>query len=217
MLSKVLRRADSSSAHAIVFQQVREVAGPSLTSLTTNAPLNESSSALLEKVRSLECRLASETRAAFEAGKKEGEKAALAEMQPVLQKLAASTTEVLAMRSELRHRAEADVVKLALSIARRILHRQLAVDDSALTALARLTFERLTRAESYRITVHPRFAAAITSALPASRAGRVQIDQDPGCSPGTLIVHSPEGTIDASIDAQLDEIDRGLSDRLQRS
>jgi flagellar biosynthesis/type III secretory pathway protein FliH len=42
----------------------------------------------------------------------------------------------------------------------------------------------------------------------------VQIEPDPNCAPGTLIIHSSEGMIDASVDAQLEEISRGLADRL---
>lgn len=118
------------------------------------------------------------------------------------------------MRSDLRRRAERDVVQLALLIARRVLHRQLSVDEEALTAIARVAFDRLTRSESFQVTVHPQFAAAVTAALSGSQGSRVHIDPDPGCALGTLIIHSAEGTIDASIDTQLEEINRGLTDRL---
>jgi flagellar assembly protein FliH len=118
------------------------------------------------------------------------------------------------MCPDLRRRAERDVVQLALLIAKRVLHRQLSVDEEALTAIARVAFDRLTRSESYRVTVNPRFAAAVTAALSGGFGVRVHIDPDPDCAPGTLIIHSAEGTIDASIDTQLEEISRGLADRL---
>ena len=69
-----------------------------------------------------------------------------------------SLAELAGMRHELRRRAEKDVVQLALLIAKRVLHRELNVDTNALTALARVVFERLARAESYRVTVNPQFA-----------------------------------------------------------
>ena len=216
MLSKVLRRADALELRPIVFPHVKDyagAAGPSMAAALDN-PNSGNSSALLERIRALESSAASEARAAFEAGRQEAENSARSELQPVLQRLAASTSEVLSMRAELRHHAEADVVRLALMIAKRVLHRQLMVDESALTALARVTFERLTRSESYTVIVHPRFAAAVASALPPNQIARVTIEPDPGCAPGTLTIHSSEGTIDASIDAQLDEISRGLADRL---
>lgn len=150
----------------------------------------------------------------FAAGREEGLAHARAEVQPIIERMNSSITEMTSLRSDLRRRAEKDVVRFALLIARRVLHRELAVDEGALTAVARVAFERLTRSESYQVTVHPRFAVAIRAALPASQAPKVQIQPDPDCAPGTLIVHSPEGIIDASVEAQLDEITRGLTDRI---
>jgi flagellar assembly protein FliH len=118
------------------------------------------------------------------------------------------------MRHELRLQAEKDMVQLALLIAKRILHRELSVDVNALTALARVVCDRLVRAESWKVTVHPRFAAPIAAAISSGQASRVQIEPDPNCALGTLLVRSEEGRIDASVEAQLDEISRGLADRL---
>ena len=157
---------------------------------------------------------ATERRDSFEAGRRQGDQQTRAELVPVLERLDASIAEITAMRPDLRRRAERDVVQLALLIAKRVLHRQLSVDEGALTAIARVAFERLTRSESYTVTVHPRFAPAITSALPGNQTSRVHIEPDPNCAMGTLIVRSDEGVIDASIDTQLEEISRGLADRL---
>jgi flagellar assembly protein FliH len=222
MLSKVIRHAETGSIETFTFQLVPGYSGahqsrPASVEAAKTGNLPADQIATLDKIRKLEALVASESRAAFESGKQEAQKAAQSELQPVLQRLAASTAEVLSMRTELRHGAEADVVQLALLIARRILHRQLAVDESALTALARVAFDRLSRTESYRVTVHPRFAAALAAALPPAQASRVQIEQDPSCACGTLIIHSSEGTIDASVDTQLEEIGRGLADRLTKT
>jgi flagellar assembly protein FliH len=214
MLSKVLRGADTSAIQAVTFPHLRDYHVPPSAGAAAAGNSTGDHAALFEKIRMLEARIASERQAAFEAGRQEAEANLRADLQPVLQRLASSTSEVLSMRADLRRSAEADTVHLALLIARRVLHRQLAVDPSALTALARVAFERLTRSESYQVTVHPQFAASISAALPPGHAPRVQIEQDPGCAPGTLVIRSSEGTIDASVDAQLEEISRGLTDRL---
>jgi flagellar assembly protein FliH len=221
MLSKVVRRANTAGIGAIVFPRVQENARAESDVASARecaaASGNNDHFHLLEKIRLLEAQVSSERHAAFEAGRREAENKARSELQPVLERLASATSEVLTMRSDLRRRAEADVVKLALMISRRILHRQLSVDESALTAIARVAFERLARSESWRITVHPQFAAAISAAVTGAQAARVQIEPDPACAPGTLIIQSSEGTLDASIDTQLDEIGRGLTDRLDRA
>jgi len=172
---------------------------------------------LREQLQRSEAQRSSERREAHENGFREGEEKARTELAPVIERLNASIADVTSLRAEMRRRAERDTVQLAMLIARKVLHRELAVDDNALTAIARVAFERLTRSESYTITVHPRFAAAITAALPASHAPRVHIQQDPACEPGTLHIHSVEGAIDASIDTQLEEITSGLTDRLRHA
>jgi flagellar assembly protein FliH len=216
MLSKVLSRGHTASAQPLMF--------PDLTGYKPGADLesrhrsadkgNDDSAGLREKLLQLELRAAAERREALQTGKNQGEQQARTELQPVLERLHASIIEVVGMRPDLRRRAERDVIHLALLIAKRVLHRQLSVDEEALTAIARVAFERLTRSESYRVTVNPQFAAAVTSALSGNRAARVHIDPDPECALGTLIIHSAEGTIDASIDTQLEEISHGLTDRL---
>jgi flagellar assembly protein FliH len=212
MLSKVLSRNDAAGIKAMAFASVgRESIGDHLPRERAD---HEEAASLREKVQQLEARSAAERREAFEAGRHEAAKQARAELDVVAQRLNASIAEVVGMRADLRRAAERDAVHLALLIAKRVLHRQLNVDEGALTAIARVAFDRLARSEAYRITVHPQFAAAISAALPAAQASRVHIEPDAGCAPGTFIIHSEEGTMDASVDTQLEEIRRGLTDRI---
>jgi len=222
MLSKVLSRGGrASEAQPFVFSDLPgyhagvDIHADMELSLGPAPKDAEDCTALREKLRQLELQSASERRDAFEAGRRQGEEQARAGVQPVLERLNASVAEIVAMRPEVRRRAEKDVIELALLIAKRVLHRQLTVDTEALTALARVAFDRLTRSESYRITVHPQFANAVSRALAATPGTHVYIDPDPGCALGTLVIHSADGTIDASIDTQLEEIDRGLTDRIE--
>jgi flagellar assembly protein FliH len=164
-----------------------------------------------------EAALSEVRRQAFAEGRQAGEQQARGEMEPILARLSAGLGEIAELRSNLRLRAERDVVSLAILIARRVLHREIGVDQDALTAIARVAFDRLARADSYRVRVHPRFADAIRAALPASTRGHVEIIPDSNCALGALIIQTPEGSIDASIDTQLAEIERGLADRLQVS
>jgi flagellar assembly protein FliH len=219
VLSKVLSRRDAGRAQPIVFpvltpgsSVLRSPGGRSLHDPQDQA--GDETVALRQKLLQIEGQVATERRDSFEAGRRQGDQETRTELLPVMERLNASIAEITAMRPDLRRRAEHDVVQLALLIAKRVLHRQLSVDEGALTAIARVAFERLTRSESYTVTVHPRFAAAIKSALPGNQLSRVHIEPDPNCEPGTLIIHSVEGVIDASVDAQLEEISRGLADRL---
>jgi len=179
-----------------------------------SAEAGEGQSALRDRIRALEAALEAAKREAFDAGYRQGEQNARTALTPVLERLNASIAQVVDMRPDLRRRAEKDAVELSLQIARRVLHRELAIDGNALNALARVVFDRLARTESWQLTVHPQFADAIRGALPAGSINKVQIEADGSCAQGTLIVRYGEGTIDASIESQLAEIDRGLTDRL---
>ena len=210
MLSKVLKGTGAEHVPQLTFPQVT---GPTLQQAVTSTEswgAGQNQSILLERIRVLEGGLATAKREAFEAGQQQ----ARAALTPVIERLNASVAELMNMRPELRRRAERDAVELALLIAKRVLHRELSIDVNALNALARVVFERLARAESWQLRVNPQFADAVRGALPAGSVSRVQIEVDPSCDPGTLVARCGDGTVDASIDTQLEEIGRGLTDRL---
>ena len=222
MLSKVLRGAEARQAQAMTFAAAG--AGPKQPSPRSPQPGGGASfpdggddrAVLLGKIRALESEMADAKRTAFDAGRQQGEQQARAALAPVIERLNASIAAVVSMRPGLRRRAEKDAVELSLQIARRVLHRELSLDSQALNALARVVFDRLARSESWQLTVHPQFADSIRGALPAGSADKVRIEVDPGCAPGTLVVRSAEGVIDASVDSQLAEIGRGLADRISQ-
>ena len=217
MLSKVLSGRDAERAQPLVFSfaAAETMAPPSRDSAAKKDDAAEVENRTLRaSVERLQHEVAAAKRDAFESGRQAGEQKARAEIIPVMERVNASIADLTGMRQELRRRAEKDVVQLSLLIARRVLHRELNVDTNALTALARVVFERLARAESYRVTVNPQFAASIKAALSGRLISRVEIDADADSPPGAFLIRSEEGTIDASVDTQLEEIGRGLTDRL---
>jgi flagellar assembly protein FliH len=214
MLSKVLKGSDARSIPAMSFATAAAPLRTTHTPAAERSASGEEQTALLEKIRSLEGAMAVVKREAFDAGRTQGEQQARAALNPVLERLNASIAEIVNMRPELRRCAEKDAVELSLHIARRVLHRELTIDGNALNALARVVFDRLTRSETWQLTVHPQFAEAIRGSLPAGSAERVRINADASCAPGTFVVRSEDGTIDASVESQLAEINRGLTDRL---
>jgi flagellar assembly protein FliH len=216
MLSRVLAGRDAAQAAAFEFPDVGGHGAPAQRTLAAEAAGQD----LLPEhatIKRLEQEVEAARRQGLDAGRAEGEQRARAEFEPVIARMNSAIAELAGMRSEMRRRAERDMVQLALLIAKRVLHRELNVDESAIAALARVAFDRLSRAESYKVTVHPRFANAIAAAVPTAIASQVRIEPDAAREPGTLIIESPDGTIDASIDTQLEEIGRGLTDRLVRA
>jgi flagellar biosynthesis/type III secretory pathway protein FliH len=104
----------------------------------------------------------------------------------------------------------------SLQIARRVLHRELSVDGNALNASGAGRLRPAGAAESWQFTVHPQFADAIRGSLPAASGQSPDRGRSLLCAGHVLVARSAEGVIDASVDSQLSEISRGLTDRLTR-
>lgn len=150
-------------------------------------------------------------------GIREGETAASARLSALLEKLARTIQEVAGARSRYRHEAEQDVVRLATAIARRILHRDLAVDPGALLGLVKSAFEKLDAREVQRVRVHPDHTSIVKDYLDRIGAPqRIEVQADASLELGGAAVETARGMLDASIGTQLEEIERGFADLLAR-
>ncbi|MBI4877810.1 MAG: hypothetical protein HY822_24525 [Acidobacteria bacterium] len=162
-----------------------------------------------------------QVREAREAGLREGEAAGLlraaAQTEPLLERLARTAGELAACRGRFRREAEQDLVRLALSVARRILHRELAVDPAAMLGLAKSALEQLDLRETHRLRLHPQDLHAIQPRLAElGLPPRLEIVPDAALERGAAVFETARGEMDASVDTQLAEISRGLADLLER-
>lgn len=175
---------------------------------------------LQNRLAALKQRFENETAAAYQKGFLEGEAKerahADAAMQAAIQRMCQSIAEVAEMRPRLRREAESDVVQLALAIARRVLRREMSIDQSAMQALVKVALEKLERQEICRVYVHPNQAAAVQSGLEAQGVRCVEVVAEMSREVGSLIFETNRGRLDASVNAQLEEIERGLTDRVNQ-
>jgi flagellar assembly protein FliH len=213
MSSKVLGPDDNPTVESHAWRQVHAGAGGV-------APLGQ----VVEDPRpseSMQQQIDQRVRDARAQGYREGETTgrgqADAEVRPVIDRLSRSIDEIAGFRGRLRREAEADTIQLALAIARRVIRRQLAVDPEALHGLVLGALEKLEGQEVSRVRVHPAHAALVTSCLEQYSAGaKVEVLGDPSREVGTVVFETQRGNLDASIDSQLQEIERGLADCLRR-
>ena len=72
--------------------------------------------------------------------------------------------------------------------------------------------------EILRLRVHPQDLALIQQALEARETPeKVEVVADPSFERGGLVIETARGNLDASIDSQLLEIERGFTDLVRRS
>jgi flagellar assembly protein FliH len=153
----------------------------------------------------------------FAEGKNVGQQQAKAELQPVLDQLGKSLAALSSLRSRIRSEAEGDLLKLAISIARRVLHRELTLEPESIEGLIRVALEKLQSRELCRIRVHPDQEGTIRNALERfSNSQKVELVADSSMQCGDVIFETAHGNLDASIESQLREIERGFADRMRR-
>jgi flagellar assembly protein FliH len=215
MSSKVRQPDETPGVEPLVWRQMH-ASGPTGLGVDSEAPPDSR-----ERLAQLQQQYEQRARDAHDAGVREGEAAgrqhAAAELQPVINRLARSIEEIGGLRGRLRAEAEGDLIQLSLAIARRVLRRELAIDPEALHGLVLGALDKLQGLEVSRVRVHPAHVALVTESLRQNSASaQVEVLADPSREVGTVIFETRHGNLDASVDSQLQEIERGLADRLRR-
>ena len=148
-------------------------------------------------------------------GRREGEQRARAELVPLIERFSRTIADLSGTRDAFRREAEEDVVRLALGVARRILHRELSIDPDALTGVIHVALSKFESRELHRVLVSPEDQPAIAAALQSLKLPkRVEVIGDPTLERGAALFETVKGTLDASVETQLDEIERGFLDVL---
>jgi len=228
MLSKLLRLPDQKDVRPYNW---RLSAGSPVRDLPQagrvhNEPkpdvLSEAQSALLKaRASDLELTAARRAKEVRDAAYAEGEKAArdqdAAAVRTAVEKLAQSIQELAGLRAKLRSQAEADVVRLAMAIAKRVVHRELTMDPDSVMGLVKVALEKLRLQETVRVRVHPDHVAIVKEFLARSAASaHIEVTGDPAVGVGGVVFETTRGEFDVSTEVQLNEIEKGLTDALAK-
>lgn len=111
---------------------------------------------------------------------------------------------------------EEETVRLALSIARKVLHREAQVDPLLLMGTVRVALEKIEGATGVSLVVHPQRAEEwrryLATRMDATELPEVVEDAAMGLAQCGL--RTAMGTADLSVEMQLKEIEQGLMDLL---
>lgn len=215
MSSRIILPGDEREVGQLAWRQVGAAFAPA------TAPEKDAPPDTAGQLAQLEAQFQQKVRDAHAAGIREGEisgrNRAGAELQPVLERLTRSIQEISNLRTRLRREAESDVVQLALAIARRVVRREIVTDPDALRGLVIAALEKLQGQEISRVKVHPSHAAMVKASLQQLLSGGlVEVLADSSRELGAVVFETARGNLDASVDTQLQEIERGLTDRLRK-
>jgi len=131
--------------------------------------------------------------------------------------IARAIEEFKVQRESYFNRIEPEVVQLALSIARKILHREAQMDPLLLTGMVHVALEKVEQGSRVRLRAHPdeihfwnrHFSQE--GALPISP----EIIGDPTLQHGECALETEIGSTQICLDTQLKEIEQGFFDLLE--
>ena len=162
-----------------------------------------------------EARLAAIEREAFAEGFAQGERAgaeaSAVQADAMLRRLARALEDIATLRTQIARDTEQQMVELALTVAHRIIQREVAVDPQLMMAIARVALDRV--AEAAQITV--RLSTDDHAAIIASRdqgwpGNHVTVIADARLPRGGCRIESELGNIDAGVEAQLQQMTQAL-------
>jgi flagellar assembly protein FliH len=112
--------------------------------------------------------------------------------------------------------AEAQVVKLAIAIARRVLAREVEADPMHLTAIVRAALARVHDATESVLRVPAHERTQWEALFGSGQDGRVAVVGDDRLEPGECVLETNIGRVELGVQVQVGEIERGFADLLRR-
>jgi flagellar assembly protein FliH len=147
----------------------------------------------------------------FAQGERAGAEAAAKRGEAMLRRLTETIEELANLRTQMIHQTERQMVNLALSVARRIVHREVSIDQDLLLAMARVALQRLGDSAVVTVRLHPEEHAATVGQQTEQFTGtNVTVVADARVPRGGCRIESDFGAMDVGVEAQIQEVARAL-------
>ena len=115
-----------------------------------------------------------------------------------------------AERQKLIEAAEPELVRLALGIAERVLHQQIALDRGVVVEMAKVAIARLIERDTVTVRVNPadleRMREHRDELIAIADVKNLRVVEDRRVDRGGVVVDTDAGTIDARISTQVEEV-----------
>ena|ERR1700761_2983361 len=111
---------------------------------------------------------------------------------------------------------EGEIVRLALAIAARVLHREAKLDPLLLTGVVRVALEKLAKDSTVVLRVPANELEKWREAFAANQEPALKLVGDERMGAGECVLETNVGRVELGVGAQLEEIERGFFDLLQQ-
>ncbi len=159
----------------------------------------------------------------IEAGELQGRRAGRAEMEAELtlclanerQQVAETVRQFRLAKDRYFADVEQEVVKLALAIAERVLHREAEIDPLLLTGVVRVAMEKMADRSGVVLRVAGSDVEAWERVFHSAEASeRPRVAEDARLERGECVLETQMGTVELGVKVQLEEIEKGFFDLL---
>jgi len=192
--------------HPFLYADAGTGANPGLSPSTASAASSDDPARRDEAVRA--------------AGRQEGEAHARAVYEQELARVRDSVRVAIEAFAGERQRyyqdVENEIVQLAFSIARKILHREARMDATLLAGLVRVALDTIERHTKVTVRVHPQYGPDCREYFSRSMDAQElpEVVEDPALEPERCVLETALGTTELGIEVQLKEIEHGVLDLL---
>jgi flagellar biosynthesis/type III secretory pathway protein FliH len=155
----------------------------------------------------------------FEVGKAEGVKQRYEEAAPNLEQLEAVLEEMAQFRRRLAFYTEKDGVRLALLIAKKVLHAELKINKQAIAHLVASALAKLQGTGAFRVWVSQEDHAFMVAARPSlerflDEEQTLTLRAKPELSPGNVLIETDREVIDLTFQSQFHHLEQQLTQTL---
>ena len=147
----------------------------------------------------------------YEQGDRSGMEAGKSRADAMLRRMASTLEELASLRQQMIQHTERQMVQLALTIAKKILRREVTLDPDLTVAMARVALDRLGEQSGATIRLHPDdYALVVGETKERWESDQVTVVASESLSRGGCRIESAFGFIEAGVDAQFEEIEQAV-------
>jgi flagellar assembly protein FliH len=155
---------------------------------------------------------------AFNSGLKEGKELAERGLINVFRALRASSETIHNLRDKIFRESEDELINLVMLVARKVIVQEISQDRSILAGVVQNALAGLSAREEITVRINPDDYLLVTSGRDELLHKELlnehlQLKPDPAVAAGFCLVDTAMGTVDASLDGQMDQIFRSLHEQ----
>lgn len=155
---------------------------------------------------------------AFDSGLKEGKELAERGLVNVFRGLRSSGETIHNLRDKILRESEDELINLVMLVARKVIVHEVTQDRTILATVVKNAIATLSAREEVTVHINPDDYLLVTSGRDQLLqdellSERLLLKPDPSIASGFCIVETEMGTIDASLEGQLDQIYRSLTEQ----